>query len=329
MITSYNLEMYIDNAIESVVHQHMPCEWELLIGDDGSTDKTIEKINSWIRKYPNNIVLYRWNNDDNHSMNGFRAASNRARLLEKAIGDYLIFLDGDDCWLGTEKLKNQFAFLESPLYANCSCCGHNIYKYHVDTETGINMVDSSYKQRIFTKTDYYRHGMYIHTNTILFRSTCKPIMLDSLNRGFLNDVFITFLMLQCGSMLYLPDTYAQYNITGTGLWTGNNKVYSRFRNMHLYDLERNIDPQLEPLLFRGACTNMEVILNEYTEDDIPKVHPLVEGLNPEVFEYTCRLFKIVDQTSNEVAFKKRLRFRIFWAKVNYQLFNLKHKLHLI
>lgn len=329
MITSYNLEKYIDNAIESVVHQHMPCKWELLIGDDGSTDKTIEKINSWIRKYPNNIVLYRWNNDDSHSMNGFRAASNRARLLEKAIGDYLIFLDGDDCWRGTEKLKYQFAFLENPLYANCSCCGHNIYKYHVDTKAGINMVDSSYGQRIFNKTDYYRHGMYIHTNTILFRSTCKTIMLDTLNRCFLNDVFITFCMLQCGNLLYLPEVYAQYNITGTGLWTGNNRVYSRFRNMHLFDLECSIDPQLEPLLFRGACTNMEVILNEYTEDDIPKIQPLVEGLNPDVFEYTCRLFKIVDQTSKDIAFKKRLRCRIFWAKVNYHLFNLKHKLHLI
>ena len=34
MITSYNLEDCIDTAIESVVRQRMPCEWEILVGDD-------------------------------------------------------------------------------------------------------------------------------------------------------------------------------------------------------------------------------------------------------------------------------------------------------
>lgn len=329
MITSYNLEKYIDNAIKSVVSQHMPCEWEILIGDDGSTDKTIEKIHAWIEKYPENIKLYQWDKEDTHSMNGFRAAANRARLLENAVGDYLIFLDGDDCWLGREKLKHQYELLEMPEFSECSCCGHNIYKYNVDNQTGENMVAPCYQQRLFRKKDYYRHGMYIHTNTLLFRSSCKPLMLDSLNRNFLNDTFITFCMLQQGHMLYLPERYAQYNITGTGLWTGGNRVYGRFRNMHLYDIQRKIDPDLEPLLFRGACTNMEVILNEYSKTDIPLIQPLVDNLNPKIFEYTLRLFNISDQTLKDVIFKKCLRTRILFAKINYRLFSLKRQLHLI
>ena len=44
LITSYNLEEYISQAIESVVKQNMPFEWELLIGDDGSTDGTVDII---------------------------------------------------------------------------------------------------------------------------------------------------------------------------------------------------------------------------------------------------------------------------------------------
>ncbi len=328
MITSYNLEEFIGRAVESVVNQEMPCRWELLIGDDGSTDNTIGIVNSWIEKYPDNIKLYQWSREETHTMNGSRSAANRARLLEKAIGDYLIYLDGDDCWLGTKKLKLQFELLESTEYSSCSCCGHNILKYVIDNKTGSNMVDSCYQQRIFTKREYYRHGMYIHTNTLLFRSSCKTIMLDLLNREFLNDLFITFLMLQCGSMLYLPETYAQYNITGSGLWTGNNKVFGSFRNIQLYDLERYIDPQLEPFIFRGFCTNMEVILREYSKNDIIMIRPLVEGLDPNIFEYTHRFFEILDPTTDEAQFKKRVRCRIFWAKVNYRLFILKQNLHL-
>lgn len=329
MITSYNLEGYIDNAINSVVQQEMPCNWELLIGDDGSTDRTIEIIQSWVDKYPENIKLFQWSKDEGHSMNGFRAAANRALLLERAKGDYLIYLDGDDCWLGTDKLRRQFELLERPEYATCSCCGHNIYKYNVDDKTGFNMVSPRYGQCIFTKKDYYRHGMYIHTNTLLFRSCCKNLMLDPINRGFLNDIFITFCMLQSGSMLYLPEAYAQYNITGTGLWTGGNRVYGRFRNMHLYDLERKIDPALEPLIFRGACSNMEVILNEYSSADIPKINPLVEGLDENIFQYTLRLYRLNKQNADDNQFCKKLKRRIFWAKVNYKLFSIKRILHLI
>lgn len=329
MLTSYNLEGYIDTSISSVVNQIFPCDWELLIGDDGSTDKTVEKVNVWVNKYPQNIHLFQWSKEDTHSMNGFRAAANRAKLLERATGDYLIFLDGDDCWLGTEKLKQQFEYLESPEYANCSCCGHNIYRYNVETQKGFNMVNARYKKRVFSKKDYYRHGMYIHTNTLLFRSSCKELMLDSLYKSFLNDIFITFCMLQFGSMLYLPESYAQYNITGSGLWTGGNRVYGRFRNMHIYDLERNIDSNLEPLIFRGACTNMEVILNEYTKDDIPQIQPLVEGLDPQIFEYTLRMFNITKRSDENTILRKSLKRRILLAKINYKLFTIKRRLRLI
>ena len=329
MLTSYNLEGYIDTSLSSIVNQEFPCEWELLIGDDGSTDKTIEKVNNWVNKYPKNIHLFQWSKDETHSMNGFRAAANRAKLLERATGDYLIFLDGDDCWLGTEKLKIQYEYLERPEYSNCSCCGHNIYKYNVEIKKGFNMVDSRYQKRVFSKTDYYRHGMYIHTNTLLFRSSCRELMLDSLYKVFLNDIFITFCMLQFGNMLYLPESYAKYNITGSGLWTGGNRVYGRFRNLHIYDLERYIDPNLEPLIFRGACSNMEVILNEYTKDDIPQIQPLVEGLDPKIFVYTLRMFNITNKSDENSFFRKILKRRIFLAKINYKLFSIKRSLHLI
>ena len=48
MLTSYNLVDYIDTSIASVVNQEMPCDWELLIGDDGSNDGTVDKIKIWI-----------------------------------------------------------------------------------------------------------------------------------------------------------------------------------------------------------------------------------------------------------------------------------------
>ena len=57
LLTSYNLVDNIDAAISSIVVQEMPFDWELLVGDDGSTDGTVEHVQEWVKKYPNNIQL--------------------------------------------------------------------------------------------------------------------------------------------------------------------------------------------------------------------------------------------------------------------------------
>ena len=326
LITSYNLENYIDTAIQSVVKQDMPCDWELLVGDDGSIDSTFQHIQEWVGKYPQNITLYQWSKAENHSMNGFRSADNRARLLEKATGDYIIFLDGDDNWLGTDKLRKQFDLLENPEYADCSCCGHNIYKETGNEETSKAILSTKIPKRKFTKYQYYRGSVYVHTNTILFRSCCKELMLMEPYRHFLNDLFITFCILQYGKMVYLPDILAQYNITGTGLWTGAKKVFSKFRNVHLYDLEVNIDPRFEKTIFDALCGNMAIILKEYSTEDIPTITPLVKGLDASIFKCTTTLFKLDNLTDEEIKYKMQLKKRILPSRIKSKIYREYEKM---
>lgn len=318
MITSYNLEDYIGNAIESVVCQEMPCDWEILIGDDGSTDNTVNIINEWVEKYPDNIHLYSMSKNENHGMDGFRAAKNRAFLLEKATGDYLNYLDGDDCWLGTEKLKRQFELLERPEYQDCICCAHNIYRYFISESKGENMASASIPMRTYTAEEYWAKG-YFHTNTILFRKESKEILLDPLNRGFLNDIFITFCLLQKGKLLYIPESWAQYNITGTGLWTGQKLIYGRFRNLHLYDLELRINPSLSRQSFVKHWGDIRYILDNYTKADEDIISPLVKNLDPNVFVYTVLLSKLENLSLKEKRMKWRLWFKGLFLRIKYKL----------
>lgn len=322
LITTYNLENYIDESIRSVVSQQMPCDWELLVGDDGSTDGTVQRINKWVEKYPNNIKIFQWSKDEVHALNGFRSAANRAKLLEKASGDYIIYLDGDDCWLGTDKLKKQFEILEDSRNADCSCCGHNIYKVVESENVKREVISQKVTTRKFSKRQYYRCGMYVHTNTILFRSCCKDLMLETPYRGFLNDTFITFCMLQYGKMVYIPDVLALYNFTGTGLWTGAKKVFSKFRNVHLYDLEVNIDPQFEKTIFDSLCGNMLTILKEYKTDDIPVIAPLVQGLDAGVFKCTLALYKLENLSKEEQRYKDWLKRRIVFSRIRSKVYRI-------
>ena len=86
IIPAYNTELYVENCIESVERQTYK-NIEIIVVNDGSTDKTLDRVNRCISKY-NNIRLI---NIDNH---GQGYARNIA--LKQSTGDYILFLDSDD-----------------------------------------------------------------------------------------------------------------------------------------------------------------------------------------------------------------------------------------
>lgn len=98
---AYNVEKYIEYAIDSVINQ-IYTNWELLIIDDNSTDNTREVINS-AKKKDSRIKLILIN--DNKG-----AAYARNLGLKYAKGNLIAFLDSDDFWL-PNKLDKQVKFM--------------------------------------------------------------------------------------------------------------------------------------------------------------------------------------------------------------------------
>ena len=97
LIPCYNAERWIAPAIESALGQTWPLK-EVIVVDDGSTDKSLEVIKSFGDKI-------RWETGPNR---GGNAARNR--LLELAEGQWLQYLDADD-YLVPEKVERQVQFL--------------------------------------------------------------------------------------------------------------------------------------------------------------------------------------------------------------------------
>lgn len=301
MITTYNCEECVDAAIESVISQDMPFDWELLVGDDGSSDQTLAHINNWIEKYPNNIKLYVMDRTNVEEKNGTRAARNRANLLEHAKGEYLNFLDGDDKFLGTEKLMRQVTLLDSNECKGCSCVAHNILANDISCNKKYPLTDSSLKDGI-VDSQYYWKNLYFHTNTILFRRCCVEMLLNEKYRDYLNDNFITYIILQHGSIYYLHDIWGQYNLTGSGLWTGKKRTYGCFRNIILFDLEKEINWEYRLSSFIRHLYDFRYIFRNYDMEDRKKVCNLVSGLSDPQFHYTLLLYR----KGEELSFKDKV-----------------------
>jgi glycosyltransferase involved in cell wall biosynthesis len=90
IIPLYNKEKYIENAIQSIINQTFT-DYEILIIDDCSTDKSIEKVQPFLSDSIR-IIHHQKNS-------GLSAARNTG--IENATTHYITFLDGDDVWKPT------------------------------------------------------------------------------------------------------------------------------------------------------------------------------------------------------------------------------------
>ena len=110
---TYNHENYISAALDGFVMQKTNFEFEVIVADDASTDKTPEIIKNYAKKYPDLIkpVLREKN---------LGAVHNFQDIIQNITTDYVALCEGDDFWTDENKLQLQFDFLEEhPEFAIC------------------------------------------------------------------------------------------------------------------------------------------------------------------------------------------------------------------
>src|SRR4030042_6002267 len=105
MIT-YNHAPYIAQAIEGVLQQKTNFPFELVIGEDCSTDGTRAIVLEYQRKYSDIIRVIT-------SDNNVGAYENIRRTSKACRGRYVAFCDGDDFWHDPSKLQKQTDYLET------------------------------------------------------------------------------------------------------------------------------------------------------------------------------------------------------------------------
>ena len=117
---SWNSEKYIEKTIESVQKQTY-MNWEMIVVDDCSTDRTVEIVEKISKEDPRVRII-------RQEVNG-GAAKARNRSLCEATGRYIAYLDADDIWKPT-KLEKQVEFMKA------NHCGFSCVSYEVIDDEG-------------------------------------------------------------------------------------------------------------------------------------------------------------------------------------------------
>ena len=305
---TYNQKDYIKEALDSFLMQKTNFKFEVLVGDDCSTDGTSDIVAKYAEKYPEIIKHIR-------RPKNLGALTNFMDLCEQITAPYAAFCDGDDYWTDENKLQKQFDFMEANEDVNI--CAHNVY---VACETDCSLYPyykslpipfiipskQKYKRKItineIVQDLPHMSSLFIRWHNIEFPEWTKS--------GISGDITIASLNLGNKYAYILTDIMSTYRKTDTGVYYTQGSIEENFiktrsdyfrvltgiksyfkenySSYNIYGIEKRLWTEIinftNSIIKTNSWEKLSVLKEEY-----PDIYEKVKGL---LSEYRFRLQQI-------------------------------------
>jgi len=205
---AYNHEKYISQAIESVLAQETEFPFELVIGEDCSTDGTRALVEHYASKYPKAVrALLPEKNLGMHK--------NSASVEAACRGEYMAFLEGDDYWITSSKLAQQVEIMEN--VEDCQLTFTDAVAVNAEGDIQVESMTSPQEEGFLTTEALVSHNL-IPSATAMVRRQALP------SRSLVADCFAmgdwpTWVALSLrGSVFFSDRKTGAYRLHAGGVW---------------------------------------------------------------------------------------------------------------
>ena len=227
-VLTYNQEKYIAQTLDSILSQNHNFLYEIVIGEDCSTDNTRTIIEQYAKKYPN-IVKPIYNNPN------LGLLRNYYNVISHCSGKYIMECAGDDYWL-PGKVKVQIEFMEKNSDV-CMCYG-NVKCFKESKNTFLEKTCGGIKE---TFEDLLK-GNSVPTPTVCFKKEMLNEYLNEINpleQQWLMEDYPMWLYFSHKSKLkYLDETFAVYRDLNNSLSHSTDINKELKFNESVYDIKR-------------------------------------------------------------------------------------------
>lgn len=221
-VVTYNQEKYIAECLQSLVDQETAFPFEIIVGDDCSTDKTRNIVDGFAEKYPNLILR-------NYHSENLGPTRNLFSTYLKARGDYICHIDGDDLALAN-KISSQADILDR--FEQCVMVVHSVN--YIDSN-GVNL---ERKIKVVPKGLYNREDLI---ENLPFFSNSSKMFRNTFNKDFYSsllpecyDFELHLAQAKSGLIYNIDETLGCYRID-VGVAGG-----SRYLNKSLIEAKRRV-----------------------------------------------------------------------------------------
>lgn len=212
--TTYNHKPFIAQTIESFLMQQTNFQFEIVVGDDCSTDGTSAVLETFREKYPTKVKVL----SPPQNIGAHRNMINTANACK---GKYLALCDGDDYWTDPYKLQKQVDFLEqNPEYI--ICCHYtrvidiNNNTIHVDPKP-VPLVYTYYDLLVGKQVETKTATVVYHNIPAVNQVFQQPWYIKCYAGDKLLKLFATF---NTGRKIYvIPEVMSCYRNHTGGIWS--------------------------------------------------------------------------------------------------------------
>jgi glycosyltransferase involved in cell wall biosynthesis len=210
-LTTYNHGPFIARSLDSILLQKTSFSYEIVIGEDCSTDNTRAIVQEYKARYPDKIRLLL--PDKNLGMIGMFKAS-----YALCTGHYIAWMDGDDYWTDPLKLQKQVDFLEAhPEYV--------LYFHRVNIldgdRLGLGYAPPYLNADNSLETKHFLKGYNpVASSSVLHRNEVRGELPEWLLDLVFLDYGLYLLLLRFGKFHYSEEPMAVYRVHEGGAYSG-------------------------------------------------------------------------------------------------------------
>jgi glycosyltransferase involved in cell wall biosynthesis len=261
IIPTYNHEPYIAKAINCVLNQRTNFNFEILVGEDESSDQTRNICMEYAMKYPDIIKLFL--NDRSKVIYILGKPTGRWNLInlhEQSTGEYIALCEGDDYWTDPLKLQKQIDFLEAQ--KDCSACFHPVFwiedgRFHKEKQRKL------YNKKFFTAEDLFANDNFIRTCSVVYRNHFQGKFPDWFQDIPYGDIAIHILNARQGKIGFIDEYMAVYRVHKEGIYSGENKILNWMKSIQTFEIiAKSIGFERSPSFHKGIARVYNAIAGE-------------------------------------------------------------------
>jgi glycosyltransferase involved in cell wall biosynthesis len=253
LVQTYQHGPFIAECLESICTQETDFNYEILVGEDNSTDDTRRICIEYATRFPGKIRLVLHDRSNLILIHGAPTGRfNFLTNLARARGKYIAMCEGDDYWTDTRKLQKQVEFLESN--ADFSMAYHNAFKVN---ETG-NPIGPLLDERLCkhrTPKEMIAAHSPMHTATVMMRKSDVDQLPDGWSKDALaGDMFVFAFLGQFGKAAFVDVAPSAYRIHDGGAFSKQGRCKRLLYVLHTFRaLYHHVPPEYRSVVGYRIC----------------------------------------------------------------------------
>lgn len=271
-LITYKHADYLETCMQNILNQKVNFDFEIIIGEDCSPDRTAEIVKSYAEKFPEKIKAYIRPKNAGSKINFLHC------FLE-CKGEYIVHIEGDDYWTDIHKLQTQVDFLDENLLA--SACFHNAEIIFEDgSGFAPQLINKPDQKKWVNSADFLgkKETWFMATASVMMRAKFAQNLPEWFLKSKSGDIPLYVILAEQGPIGYIDQIMSVYRKNEGGMSYTDNVQSEVFLNNRIFMYSK---------------------INEYTHDKYKNL------IQPIIYEY---LLLLIQSKRNQKNYIRKIFF---------------------